>query len=74
MVRLFAKRFEGLVGGLFLSGYVPYAGGVASASRSELRLLYAVAAVELRKAVLVVDVRGGDDVSGEQLRFVIIPF
>ena len=44
-------------------------------NRLPLRTRCRAAAVgKLRKAVLVVDVRGGDDVSGEQLRFVIIPF
>ena len=76
---LLTKRFEGLVGvGVIIRAcvfsYVPSASYIACGCWIKHRLLCAVAAVELRKAVLVVDVRGGDDVSGEQLRFVIIPF
>ena len=64
-VRLIAKRFEGLRGGLLR----------LSASILPCYRAAVIAAVgKLRKAVLVVDARGGDDVSGEQLRFVIIPF
>ena len=63
MVRLFAKRFEGL-GGRIVHGL--------SVSRPLCVHCRAAAVGKLRKAVLVVDARGGDDIDGKCLRFTIL--
>ena len=71
-ILLRAKRFEGLVGvAIFLLLFSKRV-AVVIKYRPRCARCRAAAVGKLRKAVLVVDVRGGDDVSGEQLRFVII--
>ena len=66
------KRFEGLISiTIFLLLFSKRAAVVIN-YRPRCILCRACAIVKLRKAVLVVDVRGGDDIDGKCLRFTIL--